>query len=204
MRFAIGAGLSATLAMATTFLYQSALAAQHDKPPGKARPLTSWPSEYRTTREYNKLILNKVNEIVKKNLYSADLVSSAWTPAFEHDSATVLESKNLSDLFNSINHMLAALKSSHCEFVTSNEETFYFLHDLFGDWNHKLTVPIDYVGFVTGPPRFAADEVRYVLDGSPASTTGIHVGDKIISVNGKPWIGQMNLVKTAAKQYRSK
>ncbi len=50
-------------------------------------------------------------------------------------------------------------------------------------------MPIVDAGFVTGQPRFADNQVRYVLDDSPAAGAGIQVGDKILAVNGQQWIG---------------
>jgi len=165
----------------------------------KRAATTPLPADYYTSRDYNLKILNKVDDLVQKHLYSKKLVQSAWIPAVKRGREAVLQSKNLSDLFKSINAILAELKSSHCEFVTRNDETFYFLHDLFGSFNKKLLVPIVDAGFVTGPPRFAHDQVRYVLDDSPAAGAGIQVGDKILAVNGRPWIGVESFAGYAGK-----
>jgi C-terminal processing protease CtpA/Prc len=60
-------------------------------------------------------------------------------------------------------------------------------------------VPIVDAGFVTGPPRFADNQVRYVLDDSPAAGAGIQVGDKILAVNGRQWIGVESFAGYAGK-----
>lgn len=157
----------------------------------------SVPNDIRTTSDYNKQVLKKVDEIVRSKLYNSDLVSSAWVPAVERDRETILRSTNLHELFESINHTLGALKSSHCEFVTINDEIFYFLHNMFGEWKRDLKISSTVTGFVVGPPRFAANQVRYVLDDSPASKAGLLVGDRILAVNGKPFIGESNFFNTA-------
>src|ERR1700677_5139959 len=76
------------------------------------------PDKLRTTRQYNAQILKKVDNIVRQNFYSEDLVKSNWIPAVERERATILASHDYTELFKSINHALASLKSSHCEFVT--------------------------------------------------------------------------------------
>jgi len=166
------------------------------------KPLVSnWaPSDIKTDRNYNKMVLDRVDKIVRKHFYDHDLVTSAWIPALENNREKILASKNLVDLFNSINSTLAALKSSHTEFNTSNDEIFYFLHDMFGRWNPKMTVPGDYVGLMTGPPRFAVDRVRYVVDDSPAAKAGLQVGDRIVSVDSKPYLGQSNFFGLSGKK----
>jgi carboxyl-terminal processing protease len=158
------------------------------------------PWELRVDRRYNEKILRKVNDIVTNNLYREDLSKTVWPKALEAHRNEILQSKTLLDLFRSMNAAIAELQSSHCEFLTSNDEIFYFLHDHFGRFRSELRLKKnDFVGFVTGPPRFAFNQVRYVLDGSPAAKSGIQSGDLIISINEQPYFGQINLLNKANK-----
>jgi carboxyl-terminal processing protease len=168
----------------------------------KEKPIVqNWvPGDIKTNRSYNQEVLDRIDRIVRKHFFNHDLVTSAWIPALEHNREKILASKNLVELFNSINSTLAAFKCSHTEFATSNDEIFYFLHDLFGRWNPKLTVAGDFVGFMTGPPRFAVDRVRYVVDDSPAAKAGLQAGDRIISVDSKPYLGQSNFFGLSGKK----
>lgn len=171
---------------------------ENPQPAGTSRSWQPW--EFRVNREYSEQILRKVDEIVSDNLYSQDLSKNVWPKALEAHRKEILESKTLLDLFRSLNSAIGKLNSSHCEFATSNDEIFYFLHDLFGRWNHKMRLePNDFVGFVTGPPRYAFNQVRYVLDDSPAAKAGIQIGDVIVSIDGQPYVGQMNLLNKAKK-----
>jgi carboxyl-terminal processing protease len=149
-------------------------------------------AELKTSPQYNEQILNKVDKLVRENLYSKSLVTTAWEPALERERKAILASKNLVELADSINRTLGSIHSSHCEFVTINDETYYFLHGLFVR-REKLKTPV-YVGFMTGPPRFATDQVRYVLNDSPASKAGIQVGDRILTVNGHRYVGQVDFI----------
>lgn len=158
------------------------------------------PHEICTDRSYDEEILKKVDERVRKNYFSEEPASKVWPPALERDRAKILASRNFIELFKSINGALSSLKSSHTEFATDNDEIFYFLHDLFGRFRANLRVKMDYVGFVTGPPRFADDCVRYVLDGSPAAKAGILVGDRILAVDGNGYIGVANFFGKSGKQ----
>jgi len=171
----------------------------HEKPKDPLLTKPTIPVDLATTRKENEILLDKVDLFVRKNFYDPELVKTGWIPALKTNREEILRSKNLVELFKSMNKTMAALKSSHCEFATCNDEIFYFLRDLFGQFNPQLRVAIDYVGFVTGAPRFADNQVRYVLDGSPAETAGLEVGDEIKSVEGQPYVGQHNFAGQSGK-----
>jgi len=174
--------------------------ASHEQ--AKAVPNAELPAELRTSANNNKRIMDKVDKLVRQRIYDKSLIQSAWQPALKRDEQKILASKNLIELDENINHTLASMHSSHCEFVTINDETYYFLHGLFCH-REKLKAPI-YTGFMTGPPRFAADQVRYVLNGSPASTAEIEVGDRILTVNGRQYLGQMDFLHHLAEPEHKK
>jgi carboxyl-terminal processing protease len=69
---------------------------------------------------------------------------------------------------------------------------------MFNRFKKELKLDGVFTGFVVGPPRFAKDEVRYVLDQSPAAKV-IKVGDKILAVNGTRYFGEANFFGTAGK-----
>lgn len=146
-----------------------------------------------TDSAYCKKIMRSVDKIVRSDFYNADVAENVWPKALASCKAEILSSKTLMELNRSINNALHQLNSSHCEFVTANDERFHFLHTLFATFSPKLkTAPVEFTGFVTGDCGFDENQVRYVLDASPASRAGIRVGDKILTVNGQPYVGISN------------
>lgn len=146
--------------------------------------------------DFNKSTLKKVDETVRKYLYSKKLAETVWVDALRKNETAILNSKNLIELSSAINLAIAELKSSHCQFVTINDETFFFLHSLMAENNEefKRFASTDFTGFVTGGVGFEKDRVRFILDGSSAKKTGLKVGDQILSVNGANYIGQVNFL----------
>lgn len=100
-----------------------------------------------------------------------------------------------------MNKPIAQLKSSHCQFVTANDETYWFLHSLFASFNDEMRLPpSEFTGFVTGKPGYGENQIRYVLDGSPAEQAGLKRGDKILLVDGAPYIGESNFFNKAKRK----
>jgi hypothetical protein len=50
-----------------------------------------------------------------------------------------------------------------------------------GKTGEKIAVP----GFVCGGAGFASKQIRYVLNGTPAASKGMQVGDTVLSINDK-------------------
>lgn len=61
---------------------------------------------------------------------------------------------------------------------------------------------MDYTGAVTGGVGCNTRQVRYVLDGSPAQGAGVKVGDEILSIDGRPYTGQLSLDGCAGRSTR--
>jgi len=153
------------------------------------------------TLSYKQSVLDKVDKIVKEQLYSKELAATTWPAALKEHKEKILGSSNLLELDASINDCLAQLKSSHCEFVTANDETYYFLHSLFSQFTRRLKrPPIDFTGFVTGGVDFAPNAIRYILDDSPAMKADLKIGDVVLDVDGHPYVGQNNFEGTGASK----
>lgn len=87
------------------------------------------------------------------------------------------------ELSENINHSLGHLKTSHCRFLTEDDEAFYFLRSLFQIVD-KDSQP-HFCGFATGGYGRKNDTVSYVLNGGPAEKAGLLAGDQILEVDGK-------------------
>lgn len=146
-----------------------------------------------TDSAYCKKVMRFVDKTVRSDFYNADVAENVWPKALASCKSEILNSKTLMELNRGINRALHQLNSSHCEFVTANDERFHFLHTLFSTFSPKLKTPIvEFTGFVTGDCGFDENQVRYVIDASPASRAGIRVGDKILTANGAPYVGISN------------
>ena len=148
------------------------------------------PTSYWVSNKENDLVLKKVDKTVRNYIYSKKLASENWPEALGRKRGAIVRSKNLKELSSEVNQAISELHSSHCQYVTVNDETYFFLHSLFSSFNPKLSIgKCDYVGFVVGGVSFANNQVRYVLDDSPASKAGLRIGDTIISIDGTPYVG---------------
>lgn len=140
-------------------------------------------SQEASKSDYSKLV-HKVIELVDKHFYSSEIYKNDFVQparALVNDCSTI---KSREALSKAINKALTALKSSHCQFVTDDDEIYYFLISLFKSLAHKPSDKIAVPGFVCGGAGFDSKQVRYVLDGSPAHVQGIQTGDQILSLNG--------------------
>ncbi len=144
------------------------------------------PSQAQETQKADyKKIASKINELVEQNFYNTGIYKRDYKDAASNlieESASV---DNMQDMSSAANKALAALKTSHCQFVTDNDEIFYFLHSLFSATSGKPSPKTAVAGFVCGGAGFERDRVRYVLDGTTASRNGVRVGDRIVSVDDK-------------------
>jgi carboxyl-terminal processing protease len=150
-------------------------------------------------------IMNKVDELVSKRIYDVGLSNNVWPKALQAEKAKILASTNLQELSDAVNAAIHELKSSHCQFVTINDETFYFLHSLFSSFDKKLAVPkMDYTGVITGGVKSKLDQVRYVVDGGPGDLAGLRRGDRILAVDGDQYVGQANFWGRSGKSLELK
>lgn len=134
----------------------------------------------------------KVNSTILESFYSKEISKNVWPHALDNQKEKILAAKNLIELSEGLNSAIAELKTSHCRFLTINDDTFYFLNSLFHVHRNEPKSICVFPGFITGGVGFDTDTVRFVLDGSPAAKAGILVADKILTVNGFPFIGQAN------------
>jgi carboxyl-terminal processing protease len=157
--------------------------------------------DLRTTPEDCQKILSKVDQLISKELYSAEISKNEWPKAKAEFSKKILESKTLMELDTGINAAIKKLHSSHCQFVTINDETYFFLYALFSRFNHKLkALKMDFTGIIYGGAGLPSNQVRYIVSGSPGEQAKFQVGDKIATVSGEPFVGEANFFKTSGKK----
>jgi carboxyl-terminal processing protease len=162
------------------------------------RPITQPLMSMSVTPAYCGQMLDKVDDLVSKHFWKVESVA-AWKTAVATLRPKILSSNNLVELDANINEALSSLHASHTQFVTVNDEIFYFLKTMFGHARKKKPLLMDFTGFVTGGGDCKPNQVRYVLDGGPADAAGLKPGDDIVSVDGEPYMGQFSFDGKAGK-----
>ena len=158
-------------------------------------------SDFKVTRAETEKLLEKVDKLINKEFYNSDLAKTVWKKELLDNKETILESKNLKELAERMNVPIHALKCSHTQFLTNNEEIFYFLQSLFSTFNKKIDdQELDFTGITTGGVDKKFNCIRYVLNGSPADGAGLRRGDLIESVDGQPYLGQVSFRGRATKK----
>jgi carboxyl-terminal processing protease len=153
---------------------------------------------YTVTRQDCQKALTRVDQLVREHFYNASISSTAWPQYLAKHRQEILAARNLKELSEKMNAALKVLKSSHCEFSTTNDEIYYFLNSMFAVFNKKIHSPtMNFTGAITGGVNCQRNQVRYIIDGSPAQVSGIRIGDEILTVGGKPYAGQVNFWGTA-------
>ncbi len=159
--------------------------------------------KYQVDKQYCRQILAKVDGKVRREFYDLKKATTVWPAALAKMRPAIEASKSIQELADNINQALAELHSSHCQFTTVNDDIFYFLHSLMGDFlrqeHHVKTPKINFTGAITGGVNAKFNQIRYILDYSPAQNAGLKIGDQIISVNGHPYIGQLSFAGCAMK-----
>ena len=139
----------------------------------------------------------QVWQTVNDDFYDPDFNGVSWTDikAIYKPLANHAESK--AELARIINQMLDELNTSHTHFYTPEEPAYYQLLGIFftliPETRQRLEdyLPDDkpqYSGIgIFTVQRGDSTFVKAVLDGSPAETAGVLVGDRLISVDGQPF-----------------
>jgi len=190
--------LAAISLFCTLSAWQGASAAEENHP---YRPATTASADDFSMRPADAAkVLKSVDDLVRNNFYNASLAKTAWTQALEQNRSSILSSTTLSQLAERINKALGALGSSHTEFVTTNDDLYYFLHSLFHGVNKLDNPKMDFTGVITGGVKKRDNQVRYVLEDSPGAKAGIRRNDIIETVDGQPYEGQRNFWHKAGKK----
>lgn len=180
------------LSMAAVFVMQPSATAQAKGNNLKAQPNVSSDPMLALACDaaFNKTVMAKVNSTILDSFYSKEIAKKVWPDALAKQKEKILAARNLIELSEALNAAIDELKTSHCKFLTINDDTYYFLNSLFYVHRNEPKAISVFPGFITGGVGFEPNSVRFVLDGSPAAKTGILVADRILTVNGFPFVGQ--------------
>ncbi len=177
----------------------AATSASHTTPPQPG------PTSFNITEQYAQRIADKVDHLISTKLYNATLARDMWPKIYAAQRPLIIKSGNLKELSDRLNGAIAELHSSHCEFVTVNDETYYFLDTLFCNFNKKLPIfKMNYTGIITGGVKKDFNSVRNVLDGSPGAKAGMKRNDIIEAVDGQPFVGECSFAAKSGKNVELK
>jgi carboxyl-terminal processing protease len=140
-------------------------------------------------------VFNEVWETVSEHFYDPDFNGVDWDSSQQRFESRAAEAVDAEALAVVINAMLSELRTSHTHFYTRYDPEYYQLLDLFsagplGEGVEKL--------FPDGEARYEGigvftreiegkKFVSGVLEGCPASVSGLQVGDQILSADGEPF-----------------
>lgn len=157
-------------------------------------------SSQRTTEEIKRespdstRIHKEVWEIVRDNFYDPNFRGINWQAMLGKYSPLVEKARNKEELYQIINLMLSELGTSHTELYSPSDQMYYMLLSIFKDASlegfpkdiPKGQILYTEIGIFT--KRTAKGIfISSILEGSPADKDGLKVGDRIISVEGKPY-----------------
>ena len=140
-------------------------------------------------------IFDQVWQTVNDNFYDPKFNGVDWKAMRQKYAPQAAQARSSEALAGIVNQMLAELNASHTHYYTAAEPEYYQLAGVF--WRRgiqrqlKPFLPngkLEYVGI--GAYTHDLDGktfIRAVLDGSPAATAGLKVGDQLLAVNGKPF-----------------
>ncbi|MBY0357393.1 MAG: hypothetical protein K2W82_05265 [Candidatus Obscuribacterales bacterium] len=152
--------------------------------------------------EYSDAISQKINNLVENHFFNGQVATKIWPEIYRRYKERISQAKDYIELGEAINAALAELHTSHTQFITINDELFYFLDSLFSTYETdqtKKAAPMDFTGLGVAGAGYKSKTVRYILDGSPAAIAGFQRGDSIETVAEQAYLGQSSFIGTAGK-----
>ncbi|GET36234.1 S41 family peptidase [Microseira wollei] len=142
-------------------------------------------------------IFGEVWQTVNDNFYDSKFNGVDWKALKQKYESQVIKAHSQEEAADIINQMLAELKTSHTRFYTPLEPAYYQVLGIFApripDLQQQLKKifpqgKIEYSGIgIFTKDINGKTFVSGVLDGSPAANAGLLAGDRIISVEGRPF-----------------
>ena len=141
--------------------------------------------------------LEQVWKTVNDKFYDPQFNGVDWKAMREKYKPLAAKSNSSEELATVINEMLSQLQTSHTHFYTQNEQKYYQLLGIFQTVNPNFqkqlkrflgSEKIDYTGIGISTKKINDKTfISGILAGSPADRSGLKVGDRLISVDGKAY-----------------
>jgi carboxyl-terminal processing protease len=137
-----------------------------------------------TVQSFDKLF-DEVWAKAKGNIYPQSLEEKFTTEKYLKLKGQIGKIHTLNDFSKIVNKFLLSLSISHTGFLTSNEETYYFLKSTFNVGEQQESPKLGFIGVQLKKDKTCNYRVREVLDGFSAFKIGIKRGDCLTSLDGK-------------------
>ena len=198
-RFALTLAAAGSVALISQLLNVQNISAEIAQEPSKEKSDTAvtFPTaDVKLSEQAASSLAEKIDKRVSTVFYNAVQVEQVWKPQFESARESLRSAGSLFEFSKRINAVLANLKASHTQFVSANDEAFFFMRSLFGSSNNQGSqarkahrFDADFTGLGVGGAHAEQNQVRYVLEGSPSYAAGFRRGDKIISAGDRKYTG---------------
>ena len=135
-------------------------------------------------------------QTVRDRFYDPHLHGLDWSAVRERYRAEAAQVNSDERLAHVINTMLSQLQASHTRYYTPDEPEYYQLADIFAGTLRRRGLDrafpggrISYpgIGVLTRTDVSGANVITGVIQGTPAETAGLLVGDQIVSADDTPF-----------------
>jgi len=142
------------------------------------------------SQETNSAVLDKIWAVGQKESCTAPMRSQFSSATLADLKSRLTSEMDRGVLETIVNPFLFSLGISHTEFFTENDETYYAFKGFLAETDPSLPPP----PMIVNPGiQVGVDEhgffAREVLNGSPARLAEIKKGDRLLSIEGKPFGG---------------
>jgi carboxyl-terminal processing protease len=141
-------------------------------------------------------VFDRVWQTVNENFFDPKFNGVDWQAMRQYKSQAV-QAKSKPEFASVVNQMLSQLRTSHTRYYTPDEPAYYQILGIFAKRNPDLQkqlkkyLPqgkIEYPGIGIFTKEIQGKTfISGILEGSPAATAKLKVGDRIISVDGNPY-----------------
>ncbi|HEY9833787.1 MAG TPA: S41 family peptidase [Stenomitos sp.] len=152
--------------------------------------------------------LNEVWQEVNDHFFAPNFNGADWKAKQKEYEHRLKPVQSLEEASIIINQMLSELKTSHTHFYTQQEPAYYQLLGIFnrGSFRQELEKifpngKLDYTGIGIFTKNINGKTfISGIIDGTPATSSGLKVGDEVIAVDGKPYQPIQSFIDKAGQE----
>jgi carboxyl-terminal processing protease len=152
-------------------------------------------------------VFESVWSTVQENFFDPNFNGVDWEKKRSQYRPLAKQAKSTEELAKVINQMLKELNTSHTRFYTQNEPEYYQIAGIFRDFllkDLKRFLPNEKLAY-TGIGIYTEELdkqtfIKAIINGSPGEKAGLKIGDRLISVDGKPFQAIQSFVGKANQE----